>query len=121
MASRFAQALEKGARAERLDRDEALALVGSITPQSLHAPGEAAHANRLSRFGREATFVFNMQINPTNICNIGCSFCDYAATRKEEHAYVLEEADILDRVGRLQPTEVHIVGGLNTIWPSNLA
>ncbi|MEE4112253.1 MAG: CofH family radical SAM protein, partial [Desulfobacteraceae bacterium] len=68
-------------------------------------------------FGRQATYVFNLQINPTNICGSGCTFCNYAASKNAPHAYVLEEPEIFDQVERLKPTEVHIVGGLNQIWP----
>jgi aminodeoxyfutalosine synthase len=113
----FEKALEKGARAERLSREEALALAKHITPDRLHALGRAALANRRKRFGDRASFVFNLQINPANICGAGCSFCNYAASRNDPHAYVLSEEEILEQVAQLQPTEVHIVGGLNQVWP----
>ncbi len=109
--------LEKGAHAQRLDRDEALALAERITPDRLHQLGQAALANRRLRFGDRATFVFNLQINPTNICGSGCTFCNYAASRNDPHAYVLSEEEILEKVAQLRPTEAHIVGGLNSIWP----
>ncbi|BBO86972.1 radical SAM protein [Desulfosarcina ovata] len=115
--SLFTQALEKGARCQRLTREEAFALADAITPDRLHQLGTAALANRRQRFGEQATYVFNIQINPTNICGSGCTFCNYAASKNAPHAYVLEEADILEKVARLGPTEAHIVGGLNQIWP----
>lgn len=113
----FEQALEKGTRAKRLSREEAFALAERITPDRLHALGRAALANRRMRYGDRATYVFNLQINPTNICGTGCSFCNYAASKNDPHAYVLSEEQILDQAARLQPTETHIVGGLNQIWP----
>jgi aminodeoxyfutalosine synthase len=113
----FDQALEKGARAQRLEPDEAIALAQIITPDRLHALGRAALANRTSRFENRATFVFNLQINPANICGAGCTFCNYAASRHDSHAYVLSEDEILTQVENLQPTEAHIVGGLNQVWP----
>jgi aminodeoxyfutalosine synthase len=113
----FEQALKKGARAERLSREEALALAERITPDRLHALGRAALANRRRRFGDTATYVFNLQINPANICGAGCTFCNYAASRNDPHAYVLSEEQILDKVAQLQPVEAHIVGGLNKVWP----
>lgn len=113
----FEQALEKGADCRRLSPEEARCLARSITPDDLHRLGAAAMANRKARFGRRATYVFNLQVNPTNICGSGCTFCNYAASRNAPHAYVLEEAQILGQVERLGPTEVHIVGGLNAIWP----
>jgi len=113
----FEKALEKGARGERLAREEAFALATRITPDRLHAMGQAALANRRARYGDRATFVFNLQINPANICGSGCTFCNYAASKHDPHAYVMSEAEILDKVDQLKPTEAHIVGGLNQVWP----
>jgi len=113
----FDKALEKGARGQRLSREEAFSLAGQITPDRLHALGRAALDNRRRRFGDKATYVFNLQINPANICGTGCTFCNYAASRNDPHAYVLSEEEILARVAQLQPTEAHIVGGLNQVWP----
>ncbi|BBO66574.1 aminodeoxyfutalosine synthase [Desulfosarcina alkanivorans] len=112
----FEQALEKGSRCERLTRAEAYRLADAITPDRLHRLGAAALENRQRRFGRRATYVFNLQINPSNICGSGCTFCNYAASKNAPHAYVLEEPEIFEKVQRLGPTEAHIVGGLNQIW-----
>jgi aminodeoxyfutalosine synthase len=113
----FSRALEKGADGRRLTPDEAMALVADIAPDRLHAMGAAALENRRRRFGDRATYVFNLQVNPTNICAMGCSFCNYAASPNADHAYVLDESEIIARIDRLRPTEAHIVGGLNKIWP----
>jgi aminodeoxyfutalosine synthase len=113
----FEKALDKGARRERLTHEEARALAGDVTPDSLHALGTAALANRRRRFGDRATYIFNLHINPANICAMGCTFCNYAAGPNAPHAYVLEESEIFEKVRRLQPTEAHIVGGLNRVWP----
>jgi aminodeoxyfutalosine synthase len=113
----FDRALEKGARGVRIEREEALALAQQITPDRLHALGRAALANRRLRYGDQATFVFNLQINPANICGARCTFCNYAASRNDAHAYVMSEEEILGKVAQLEPTEAHIVGGLNQVWP----
>jgi aminodeoxyfutalosine synthase len=116
-AALFDTALEKGAACEPLTDEEAYGLSESITPDRLQRLGAAALANRLKRYDRMATYVFNIHINPTNICGCGCTFCNYAASKHAPHAYVLEEAEIFQQVERLSPTEAHIVGGLNQIWP----
>ena len=113
----FEKALEKGAATQRLSRDEAYELAAAITPDRLHQMGQAALANRRARYGNKATFVFNLQINPANICGAGCTFCNYAATPNDTHAYILSEEEILSKVEALRPTEAHIVGGLNQVWP----
>ena len=112
----FSAALSSGANGERLTIDEAVALARARRPDEIHRLGEAALANRRARFGERATYVFNLQINPSNICAGTCRFCRYSARAGDSHAYVLDEAEILARIERLQPTEVHIVGGMNTIW-----
>ncbi len=116
-AALFDAALEKGAAGRRLNADEAFALAAEITPGKLHQLGRAALQNRIQRFGMRATYVFNVQINPANICGAGCTFCNYAASRNAPHAYVLSEDQILEKVERLKPTEAHIVSGLNQVWP----
>ncbi|MFZ1982943.1 MAG: CofH family radical SAM protein [Desulfatitalea sp.] len=113
----FQQALGKGADGRRITPDEAMALAAAITPERLHALGRAALANRRRRFGDRATFVFNLQINPANVCGARCTFCNYAASKHDPHAYVMSEEEILGKVARLHPTEAHIVGGLNQVWP----
>jgi aminodeoxyfutalosine synthase len=115
--SLFESALEKGAEGRRIERDEAMALAAHISPDRLHALGRAALANRRSRYADKATFVFNLQINPANICGARCTFCNYAASRNDPHAYLMSEEEILGKVAQLQPTEAHIVGGLNQVWP----
>jgi aminodeoxyfutalosine synthase len=78
---------------------------GGLWPGRRHHPRSASPAgawrhwptvNR--RFGRQATYVFNLQINPTNICGSGCTFCNYAASKSAPHAYVLEEPEIFAQV-----------------------
>lgn len=115
--TRFELALQKGSQCKRIDRDEAFALAARITPDRLHDLGRAALANRRMRYEEKATFVFNLQINPANVCGARCTFCNYAASKNAPHAYVMSESEILDKVAQLQPTEAHIVGGLNQVWP----
>jgi aminodeoxyfutalosine synthase len=110
-------ALEKGGDGQRLTPDEAYALGRINDPEGLHLLGEAALKNRQQRFGRRATYVFSANINPSNLCEGSCRFCRFAARPGDAHAYVLDEATIVDRVAQTEPTEVHLVGGMNDQWP----
>ena len=58
-------ALSTGAAAEPLSRDEALALFNLVTPEGIFRLGRAALKNRVRRFQNRATFVSNLQINPS--------------------------------------------------------
>ncbi|MFZ7128375.1 MAG: radical SAM protein [Desulfobacterales bacterium] len=115
--ARIRDALEKGAAGERIGREDAFAMIEAITPDTVHALGRSALANRTLRFGNHATYVFNIHVNPSNICCSGCTFCNYAAGPDDPHAYVLEEDDIFREIETTGPVEAHIVGGLNTVWP----
>ncbi len=110
------RALEKGAGGERLNAEEAHALVQVLSPDHLHALGAAAFENRCNRYGLKATYIFNQHINPSNVCTLACAFCNYGAAPDAPHAYSLDEAEILESVATLEPSEVHIVGGINDIW-----
>jgi aminodeoxyfutalosine synthase len=112
----FETALTKGACKQRLNFEEALAIAQAITPNQIHQLGKAALSNRKKRFGRVATYVYNLQINPSNICHGGCLFCRYSAQPGDPHAYSLSEKDIMAKLKKVKPTEVHIVGGLNEQW-----
>jgi len=101
---------------ERLDMHEALALFSDDSPLRLFELAGLADALRRERHGRRATFVDNLQINPSNICVRDCAFCGFAAKPGEAHGYVMDEESICASIAENQPHEVHIVGGLNHIW-----
>lgn len=116
MTSTIDRALAKGADTERLTKEEALSLFALANPAGIHRLGEAARRNRTRRYGNRATYVSNVQINASNICEGGCRFCRYARKPGDEGAYVLEEEEIFSRIEALRPVEAHIVGGMNPIW-----
>lgn len=100
----------------RLDFASALALFGDDGPERLFELRRRAQALRVARHGQRASFVDNLQINPSNVCVRDCKFCGFAAKPGESHAYVQSEAQIFAAVDTHAPREVHIVGGLNHEW-----
>jgi aminodeoxyfutalosine synthase len=93
---------------------EAQALVCLETPD-VFGLASLAHAVKRSRHGDRVSFVLNRQLNPTNLCVLRCSFCDFAARPGEPHAYELSRDAILEAVkGEIR--EVHVVGGLHPRW-----
>jgi aminodeoxyfutalosine synthase len=101
---------------DRLGREELLAAAAARTPDEIHALGEAALADRRGRFGDTATYVCNLQVNPSNLCVGGCRFCDFSVRPGSGKGYVLDEEEIFAKVAETGPTEVHVVGGLNEEW-----
>ena len=61
-------------------------------------------------------FVLNRHINPTNICVLSCTFCDFAKKPDDVDAYEMTIEDILDSLDE-EIHEVHIVGGHHPNWP----
>jgi len=98
---------------ERLSREDGLALFA--TPD-LHGLGRLADLAKTRRHGDQVFFVLNRYINPTNICVLSCSFCDFARKKGEEGAF---ENTIEDVLAMIKPgtREAHIVGGHHPDWP----
>jgi len=107
---RIAEKLRAG---HRLDLQDGIAC---LTTPDLFGLGRLAGAQKEQRFGRRVTYVFNRQINPTNVCVLTCSFCDFAARPNSPKGYEMSMDEILDACkGGFR--EVHIVGGLHPSWP----
>ena len=105
---------EKVLSGQRLDPEDGLTL--------FHCPdctavGALAMHDRCRRHGQQAFYVVNRQINYTNVCVNGCTFCAFRRDREDEAgAFVLSIDDILSRLRQAEATcrhldEVHIVGG----------
>jgi len=108
---------------KRLNRADALALFES---DDLFTIGSLASLSAESRNGRDAYFIVNRHINPTNICVNRCKFCAFSRTKGEEGAFELTTDDIISRLEASFSSagpqmeairEVHIVGGLHPEWP----
>src|SRR5438093_832385 len=106
---------EKVERAERLTRDDALALFHST---DLLTIGRLADQANRRRNGDRVFFAANQHINPTNVCVLRntCVFCSFACMPQEEGAYTrsLEEVFAEADAAKSNATrEFHIVGGLH--------
>lgn len=80
------------------------------------AVGALAFHARKERHGLRAHYVRNRQINYSNVCDGGCSFCAFAKKRDEAGAFTLSRNEILKRAaddGGVPFAEIHVVGGCN--------
>lgn len=96
----------------RLDRADGLVLEDTHDVAGLFSLADAV---RRQRHGRRVTWIANVQCNPTNVCVLRCSFCDFAARPGAPDGYVLDA----DEEARNAPDgvrEVHIVAGLHPKW-----
>ena len=105
---------EKVLSGRRLSFDDGLALFNC--PDITAVGALALHARRRLH-GDAAFYVVNRQINYTNVCVNGCTFCAFRRDEDEEPgAFRLSKEDILERLraarqSSLHLDELHIVGG----------
>ena len=82
----------------------------------LPAVGRMADHVKSRLEGDRVFFVLNRQINPTNICVLSCTFCDFAKKVGDPGAYEMGMEEILSHLNE-DLREVHIVGGHHPDWP----
>jgi len=104
---------EKVQRGERLSFEDGMRIV---TTPDFPALGRMADYVKARRHGDRVYFVLNRHVNPTNICVLSCSFCDFAKKRGDPDAYEMTIEEILDMIDP-ETREVHIVGGHHPTWP----
>jgi aminodeoxyfutalosine synthase len=100
---------------ERLDFEDGLVLMES---DDLLALGELADLARRVRGGTdEVYFIQNLYLNQTNVCRVKCKFCAFARTEKQEGAYTVSTAELVEDALRQREltgfTEIHMVNGEN--------
>ena len=97
----------------RLDRDDGLLLFDT---EDLHGLGRMADFAKSRRYGDQVFFVLNRYVNPTNVCVLSCSFCDFARKKGEAGAFENSIEDVLEMI-KPGTREAHIVGGHHPDWP----
>ena len=108
-------ALERALAGRELARADAEVLLGALG-RDLQALCAVADAARFDDVGDEVSYVVCRNINFTNICYVGCSFCGFARHKHEEDAYDRGLDDILARCHEAVArgaSEVCIQGGIH--------
>ena len=80
---------------ERLSQMDGMRL---FETQDFPAVGRMADYVKTQRDGDRVFFVLNRQLNPTNICVLSCSFCDFAKKKGDPDAYEMSMEEILAHV-----------------------
>ena len=106
--------LEKARSGEGVSFEESLRLA---IAEGADLDALVAVANELRRetVGDAITYVVNRNINFTNVCYVGCSFCGFGRGPGAADAYLLSLEEIVRRAGEARErgaTEVCIQGGL---------
>lgn len=90
-------------------------LLANAEGAALHALVAVADALRRETVGDTVTYVVNRNINFTNVCFVGCSFCGFARGAGAADAYSHSVEDVVRKAREaweLGATEVCIQGGL---------
>jgi FO synthase len=107
-------ALDAALNGEELDEQQAL-IIAEARGEELIAVAAVADTLRKRTVGDEVSYVVNRNINFTNICFVGCTFCCFGKSAKAPDAYwhSLETvADRAEQAWQRGATEVCVQGGL---------
>ena len=103
---------EKIQKGKRLDFQDGIDLFNT---SDIHTLGKLADFKKRQVSGEKVYFVLNRHVNPTNICVLSCSFCDFAKKKGDEDAYEMTVDEILNNIDD-EMHEVHMVGGHHPTW-----
>ena len=107
--------LEKSLEGHELEHDDALDLLGA-SGRDLQVLCAVADSARFDDVGDEVSYVICRNINSTNICYVGCSFCGFARHKHDEDAYDRGLDDVVARATEAWDrgaSEVCIQGGIH--------
>ena len=107
--------LEKSLSGGELSRSEAVSLFNTSGIE-YSALLQTADRVRQLRCGDTGSFVITRNINFTNVCYMGCSFCNFSKTRDDAEAEFISFDEIADRAEEAWQrgaSEVCVQGGLH--------
>ena len=107
------QIWKKILRHEELSFEDGMAC---LRTKDITGLGAIANYVKTELWDQKVYFVFNRQINPTNLCVLSCKFCDFAKKKGQDGAYEMTMEEILSKITP-ELHEVHIVGGHHPDWP----
>jgi cyclic dehypoxanthinyl futalosine synthase len=111
------EVLARAAAGERLDADEALELYRAPLFQLAAAADTARRARTVPD---QVSYLIDRNINYSNVCTVGCSFCGFYRTRRQADAYVLSFDEISAKVSELETlggTRILMQGGVHPDLP----
>jgi dehypoxanthine futalosine cyclase len=114
VSSRWKPVLDRAEAGERLTAEEATLLLDEAPFQEL---GRVAALRRQQAVpGDRATYVFDKNLNTTNVCVTECKFCAFYTKPESKRGYALTPEQVVEKVRRAAEkgaTQILIQGGLN--------
>ena len=105
--------LSKAAAGERLTADEAVELY-RLPLFDLAAAADAVRRRRTDP--ATVSYLIDRNVNYSNVCNVGCSFCGFYRTRRQDDAYTHTYEELSQKVAELEAvggTRILMQGGVN--------
>ena len=101
----------------RLTSDDAVAL---YRRPLFDLAGDAFEARAARTDAAVVTYLIDRNVNYSNVCNVGCAFCGFYRTRRQDDAYTLSFEEISVKLRELEAvggTRVLMQGGVNPYLP----
>jgi len=98
---------------------ELTALFSDARPEVVEDMRQAADDLRAELAGDTVTFVVNRNINVSNVCVVGCSFCGFGVSKRSPDAYEHDRTDFVRRVHEAVDygaTEICMQSGIHPDW-----
>jgi FO synthase len=111
--------IERARAGGALMPEELTALFSETRPEVVEDVRQAADELRAELAGETVTFVVNRNINVSNICVVGCSFCGFGVGRRSPDAYEHDRGDFVRRVHEAVAygaTEICMQSGIHPDW-----
>jgi aminodeoxyfutalosine synthase len=97
---------------KRLDLNDVRTL---YTSPDVLSVGWMAKQVKEQRYGKQAFYVVNQKLEPTNVCVLSCKFCDFATKRNQPNAYEMSIEEMIQKCSG-DISEIHISGGMPPEW-----
>ena len=111
---KFRNMLDEIVNGREMTTREALEALTDRDPVHRHALFHSANMVNEELNRGVVTWVYNRNVNFTNVCDNSCSFCAYYSRPDGEPPFLLEPRDVVDRLSETPGvTEVCMTGGLN--------
>src|SRR3954447_7599607 len=111
--------IERARDGEKLTPEELTGLFSDTRPEVVEDVRQAADALRAELAGETVTFVVNRNINVSNVCTVGCSFCGFGVSKRSPHAYEHDREEFVRRVLEAVDygaTEICMQSGIHPDW-----
>ena len=114
-----AHTIERARAGCELTPEELTALFSDARPEVVEDMRQAADSLRAELAGDVVTFVVNRNINVSNVCVVGCSFCGFGVSKRSPDAYEHDRGEFVRRIHEAieyGATEVCMQSGIHPDW-----